>query len=209
LFVAAGFFRRLLHATAAPTPRDRHSSARAFAFTQLGCAAGLQIGEALHVRDPLAIATVAGAAGLLGMVVLFSPLLLEILRPVPELFKKDMRESAPWLLLCPLLLVASLRFSGTAVLDRDWRVLRALVEVAPLLGVFPGIAHLDWLLRPYAAKRMFARELPLRLRAALAFLTFTGLLPLGGLAVPAWIAIHRRGWPIHTPNGNENSGDRS
>jgi hypothetical protein len=209
LFVAAGFLRRLLHATAAPTPHDRHSSARAFAFTQLGCAAGLQIGEALHVRDPLAIATVAGAAGLLGMMVFFGPLLLEILRPVPDPFRMDIRQLVPWLLLCPLLLAASLRFSGTADLEREWRVLRALVEVAPLLGVFPGIAHLDWLLRPYTAKRMFSRELPLRLRATLAFLTFTGLLPLGGLAVPAWIASHRRGWPIHTPNGNENSGDRS
>ncbi len=194
-FVATGFFRRLLHATSAPTPRDRYSAARAFAFTQLGFAAGLQIGEALHVRDPLEIANVAGAAGLLGMLVLFGPLLLEILRPVPELFKMDVRQSAPWLLLCPLLLAASLRFSGTVDLDRDWRVLKALVEVAPLLGVFPGIAHLDWLLRPYAAKRMFSRELPPRVRATLAFLTFTGLLPLGGLAVPAWIAIRRRGWP--------------
>lgn len=193
-FVAAGFLRRLLHATAAPPPRDRHSAARAFAFTQFGFAAGLQIGEALHVRDPLAIAGVAGAAGLLAMVVLFGPLLLEILRPVPELFKRDVRQSVPWLLMCPLLLAASLRFSGTADLERDWRVLRALVEVAPLLGVFPGIAHLDWLLRPYAAKRMFSRELPLRIRANLAFLTFTGLFPLGGLAVPAWIAIRRRGW---------------
>lgn len=194
-WTAAGFFRRLLYATAAPTSRDRHSAARAFAFTQLGFAAGLQIGEALHVRDPLGIAAVAGAAGLLGMLVLFGPLLLEILRPVPELFKRDVRQSVPWLLMCPLLLATSLRFSGTADLERDWRVLKALVEVAPLLGVFPGITHLDWLLRPYAANRMFSRELPLRLRATLAFLTFTGLLPLGGLAAPVWIASRRRGWP--------------
>lgn len=203
--VAAGFFRRLLHATAAPTPRDRHSVARAFTFTQFGFAAGLQIGEALHVRDPLGIATVAGTAGLLGILVLLGPVLLEILRPVPELFKMDIRQLAPWLLLCPLLLAVSLRFSRTADLERDWRVLQALVEVAPLLGIFPGIAHLDWLLRPYAAKRMFSRELPPRVRATLAFLTFTGLLPLGGLAVPAWIAIRRRGWLIDTSNGNENT----
>lgn len=210
--VAVRFFRRLLHSTAAPASRDRHSMARAFAFTQLGFAAGLQIGGALHVRDPLGIAGMAGAAGLLGMLVIFGPLLLEILRPVPELFKRDIRQFVLWLLLCPLLLAANLRFSRTAPadLERDWRVFQALVEVAPLLGVFPGIAHLDWLLRPYAAKRMFSRELPPRVRATLAFLTLTGLLPLGGLAVPAWIAIRRRGWPIDTSNGNENKrGGRS
>ncbi len=197
LLVAVHFIRRLLRATTASSPRDRYSCARAFAFTQLGLAAGLWIGEALYTRATLPIAVVAGAAGLLGILVYLGPLFLELLRPVPELFKMDIRQQTPWLLFCPLLLAASLRFFGTKSedLEGDWRVLQALIELAPLLGIFPGIQHLNWLLRPFPAKKIFSRELPLRVRATLAFFTFTGLLPLGGLAIPAWIAIRRRGWP--------------
>lgn len=197
LLVAVHFIRRLLRATTASSPRDRYSCARAFAFTQLGLAAGLWIGEALYTRATLPVAVVAGAAGLLGILVYLGPLFLELLRPVPELFKMDIGQQTPWLLFCPLLLAASLRFFGTESGDLagDWRVLQALIELAPLLGIFPGIQHLNWLLRPFPAKKIFSRELPLRVRATLAFFTFTGLLPLGGLAIPAWIAIRRRGWP--------------
>jgi len=196
--VAGDFLSRLLQETSAPSAFGQQSWAHAFAFTELGFAAGLCLGEAIDSRNAPRVATVAALACLAGLLVLASPIALEILGPVPPLFRRSLRQEMPLLLLCPLLLAASMRFSRAtaASLASDWRVLQQLVLLAPLLGMVPALRHLDWLLRPYPARRMFSRELPVRVRATLAFFTFSGLLPLGGLAVPFWIVLRRRrGWP--------------
>lgn len=55
--------------------------------------------------------------------------------------------------------------------------------------------HIGALLRPFGPGDILDPAWPRPLRRTLLFLTITALLPLGGLAVPAWIWIRARRWP--------------
>jgi len=73
-------------------------------------------------------------------------------------------------------------------------VLKTLVTLTPLwsLGLFLALG--GWLLRPFSWRQVADPRLPLRLRAALAFVILTAALPLGGLAAPFWIYARHRLW---------------
>jgi hypothetical protein len=66
---------------------------------------------------------------------------------------------------------------------------------APLLGLLAGLVAIPSHLHPFTWRSLFRRDLPVRLRAVLAVLTLTALLPLGGFAAPFWIWVRQRLWP--------------
>ena len=73
--------------------------------------------------------------------------------------------------------------------------LRWLTALSPLWSLSLFLALGAWLLRPFSWRHILERRLPLRLRAALAFVTLTGVIPLGGIAIPFWIYAQHRLWP--------------
>lgn len=66
---------------------------------------------------------------------------------------------------------------------------------SPLLFLAFG----GWLLHPFSFRHAFNRKFPPRLRGAIAFVSLTAALPLGGLAAPFWIYARHRIWPRYEP----------
>jgi len=69
------------------------------------------------------------------------------------------------------------------------RVLGAVALLTPVwsLLLFRRFGH--WLPRPFLWRDISDPRLSRRVRAALTFLRWTALLPAGGLAIPAWVAL--------------------
>ncbi|HWM90876.1 MAG TPA: hypothetical protein VN493_08925 [Thermoanaerobaculia bacterium] len=69
------------------------------------------------------------------------------------------------------------------------RLLEAAALLTPLwsLLLFRKFGH--WLPRPFLWRNLSDSRLPKRVRTSLMFLKWTAMLPGGGLAIPAWIAL--------------------
>ncbi len=70
----------------------------------------------------------------------------------------------------------------------------ALIASAVPLGVLLGAGLLPALLHPFSLGQLRRGELPPDIRRAVVFLAVTALLPLGGLAIPAWLWLKDRRW---------------
>lgn len=62
-----------------------------------------------------------------------------------------------------------------------------LVMLAPAVDVWIGVRSLRWILHPFGWRDLFERQLPVRVRVRLGLLALMAILPLGGIAVPAWL----------------------
>jgi hypothetical protein len=65
----------------------------------------------------------------------------------------------------------------------------ALAMTVPVGDVLVGVWCLPWLLYPFRQRDVFDKQLPGWIRGRLAFRTLVALLPMGGLALPVWLAI--------------------
>lgn len=91
-------------------------------------------------------------------------------------------------LLCMIgILLGEAALSASAHAGRADLVLTCWAVYFLLWEVLPSLIRLPWLLRPYRIRDLASPSLPLGRKAVLAFLTFTALIPGGGLAVPLWI----------------------
>jgi hypothetical protein len=178
--------QRLLHTGSRLAFPDEHGYARHLAAGQLALVAGLVLGNACHRGDGMQVANVLVAVGLGGTILCF----LATFAPWPRSTADGHRN-----------LMQTLAFGLTAatglVMPADF-CLRT-VELYGL-AAFASLplymaAHLDALLRPFSAWQALAPGRPARTRLLLGFLAATAILPLGGLAVPAWVLVRHRLWP--------------
>jgi hypothetical protein len=74
-------------------------------------------------------------------------------------------------------------------------VIQSALENAAFTLIFVGLLFgwlsLPALLHPFTVHDLLASDLPARVRARLAFLSTTAVLPLGGIAVPLWMILRR------------------
>jgi hypothetical protein len=73
-------------------------------------------------------------------------------------------------------------------------LLAATVRYFPALGMLTAAALVPYLVHPFHTRQSFTRELPADIRRAVAVLTWSAVLPLGGLLVPLGIYYRHRRW---------------
>lgn len=166
------------------------------AASQLSFFSGLCLGVLLREGNVGAIAglylTIAGV----GLVTLFPPLLLSLVVPVPPVSQRDESARNLWTLgYGGLGIYAAGGLSLPAFRSLSFSFSPWLLLVVPLCSMIPAVSGWRWLLRPFNPHQILEKDRPLRSRVILAFLFLTAILPLGGLAVPAWIYIRERLWP--------------
>jgi hypothetical protein len=171
---------------------DRHPAHRYLAASQLAFATGLFLGGPLFAGDGRGVGDVVALAALCGTVVSFPRLFLS----APGEDDRTIAH-AGWTVLFVVLALSGFGWatgheSTTAML---WLFQVCLVFFPLSVPLFIFRQLLPRLLRPFGLRDILAPEWSPSLRRSLRFLTVTALLPLGGLAVPAWIWIRYRYWP--------------
>lgn len=165
---------------------DRHPVHRFLTASQLAFAAGLLSGRALFEDDGLFLGGVLTLGALCGLAAALPRMFLDSPR-APRRFSLKM---ALW----------SLFFAWIAMMGRSgdeylWLLGACTAFMVPMLPLFILRQLLADLLKPFGLRDIVNPKRSRPLRRALLFLTVTALLPLGGLAVPAWIWIRYRHWP--------------
>lgn len=171
---------------------DRHPVHRFLAASQISLATGLFLGGLLFEGDGRRVGTVVALAAACGVAVALPRFLLN----APG---KDDRAtiSVGWTISLAILGGSGFEWAnGHESADAMLWLLRVCLAflpwAIPLLLLRRFLLHL---LRPFSLRDLLNPAFSRPLRRSLLFLTATAVLPLGGLAVPAWIWIRYRYWP--------------
>jgi hypothetical protein len=193
--LAAWRLHGFVRARQAVAPLSAPPLARFLALSSLAVLAGVWLGTWTARRDGQMVAATLAAFGLLAVVVtMFSGILAEL---------KDQAARTWPIFVAWLLLYGALLYAGLPGLVGPfapfWRP--SLVHgceiafaAAPLVSLLLFVALGRAVLQPFRAHAAFDRTLRGRVRAAVGFVGLTALLPLGGLAVPAWIHLRKHHW---------------
>lgn len=166
---------------------------RSLLFSGLALLAGLFAGAALGHGQAAPLAKLLLNVGYAGMIT------AGLLAP-PIRFGASKIRHRPFPLIVWLLVFAVIGLSGArlaSVGDANPQAMTFVLAVsclAPLASISIGALSFPWLLHLFTPRHLVDRNLPSRLRLALAFLTATALAPGGGLAIPLWAAARRRLW---------------
>ncbi len=172
---------------------DRHPVRRYLAASQLSLATGLFLGGPLFEGDGREVGIVAALAALCGAAVSFPRFLFS----TPGKEDRTVAVGGGWAVFFAIFAISGFGWangheSTEAML---WLFQFCLVFFPLAVPLFIYRQLLIRLLRPFGLRDLLDSEWPPSLRHSLRFLTVTALLPLGGLAVPAWIWIRYRHWP--------------
>lgn len=191
IWLAVHSLLRLLDPPGRERVLERHPYPRYLALTQLGFAGGLLLGDGLasEAYDQVAFALVAG--GLAGTLATFLPIVLPLPEPVPKPTPQE--RLVPQMLFITAAIVG-LQFADPERYEEVRRLLGATVRYFPALGMLTAAALVPYLVQPFHTRQAFTRELPGDIRRAVAVLTGSAVLPLGGLLVPLWIHYRHRRW---------------
>jgi hypothetical protein len=165
-------------------------------FTQLALAAGLLFGACLAEGQ-------AANAGLLLMFIGFGTAVAATLLLAPISFLLMLPGRQTFVLLAWVVLFFELFATGAVMRSQPelappfLHLFKVAVALTPLwsLALFLGLRN--WLLHPLELGHLFDRRLPGSTRAVLAAVVLTAAAPLGGIAVPFWIYVHHRLWPLY------------
>jgi hypothetical protein len=168
---------------------------RTLLSTQLALAAGALTGLSFSASN-------VGSAGLLlvlvglGMI-LGSTLLLD---GISDLLVLPGRQTAFQSLVSTMFFLGMTAVGGVMAKfpESAWPLLKlfkAALALTPAwsLALFVGFGRTLW--HPLRLQHLLDHRLPGQVRAALAAVSLTAALPLGGIAIPFWIYSHRRLWP--------------
>jgi len=165
--------------------------AQSLAASQLSFFFGVLLGGGLHRGDARQIGNVLVLYAVLWVFWLSLPALVGIFLPVPDEENPQTLGNILWIL----------GFSFMAILGLDLiskpessvalsQLIEYFVWTMGLYSFAAGAALLPWLLRPDKITDIRSHQHSWGTRAALLFLSFTVLLPLGGLAAPGWLYLH-------------------
>jgi len=172
---------------------DRHPVRRYLAASQLSLATGLFLGGPLFEEDGREVGIVVALAALCGAAVLFPRLLFS----TPGREDRTVAVGGPWAAFFAIFAILGFEWANghesTAAMLWLFRVCLVFFPFAVPLFIYRQL--LIRLLRPFGLRDLLDPEWSPYLRRSLRFLTVTALLPLGGLAVPAWIWTRYRYWP--------------
>ncbi len=183
------FIKRLVRSSGHRPPYSHY-----FAAGQLTLLSGLFLGGFLESWGQVAVGAVLTIYGFIGAICLNGAGLLRGVLPIP---KEDPSFSRQTFVLTAVL--GGVGFAGfnLSIFGEGWQnfdlgLISVLMFVLAALGPAVSLVLYRWLLLPRRLSDITDRNLPLRERAGLVFLTVTALVPFGGLVAPVWCYIRRR-----------------
>ncbi len=195
--MAAGSVRRAVGAKRRFALVDRDHLASFLAGTQLTFVAGLTFGYGLYHGEARTVYGALAWVGVIGTLIHIGPLLLQIVVRLPDQSPQQIQRR----------IFGGIGFALIGILGglplkseepfppESLEPLNHLLWLAPLAGIVLGVGGLSWLLHPFPPGLAFCRRTDRGLRRPLAFVAWTAILPLGGLAIPIWIYLRERYWP--------------
>lgn len=179
-----------------PSPRPGHSLPGYLAATSFVVTSGLYLGNRAVQGEAESVAGVVVTFCLLGALVELVTIVGQAFSSLPERGRTQAFATT-----ARVLAFTSLAITVLAAVDEGGggaspglpRVDRStLVMATCALTVLVATQVLPWLVRPYSVRQALLGRVAAEDRRTYLFLAWTGLLPLGGVAVPLWIVLLRR-----------------
>jgi len=174
---------------------DRHPLHRYLAASLITFAAGLVLGIPLYEKNAVKLGSTLSTMALYGVVASMPRSFF----PAPSERKRSETALVWMLVFCLVGLVGLSPWFNQALLYFFAHfyipVFEACITVIPFFAcIIVPLRYLGMLLRPFNPDDTWNPTWSCPLRHTLRFMTVTAALPLGGLAVPAWIWIRYRWW---------------